>query len=421
VRAAYQEAESGEIQAKPRILFVLHQASGGTPHTNLDLMNALSDRYSPYVLVSDTRNLKLYRHEAGEQPVPVEEWRLNRACHVTEFHRSDYRAAAFEALTGYGFELVHIRHLIGHTFDLPEVATCLNVPVILSFHDFYFSCPTVHLIDDHGKHCGGICTPGHGRCTIPTPRLEQQLPALKHLWIKTWRQQVERMFEHVDVFVTTSRTSKDVYLRSLPGLSERPFRIIEHGRDLPQNHLATPPGDGPIRILIPGNVSTHKGAGFIRDLKKIDSENRLELHFLGRVPDKFQELGISHGTYEREEFDDRVREIRPSFMGIFSIWPETYCHTLTEAWATGVPVLASDIGTLKERITAHGGGWLVDHENPGRAYEQILEIAGKQDEYARELKRANLEGVRSTREMAGDYAELYRMVLSRRRQFKASE
>ena len=416
VRAAYGNVDTGRVWAKPRVLFVLHQAGGGTPYTTQDLMGSLADRYSSYVLVSDVLQLRLFRHEP-EGPVLVEKWNLRRKWQITEFSRPDYRAIVFSLLVKYRFELVHIRHLLGHTFDLPEIAARLRIPVILSFHDFYFSCPTMHLIDDNVKHCGGICTPGHGQCRLPKV-LIGEVPELKHRWLKTWRQHVERMFDHVDAFVTTSFAAKEVYLRSLPGLRNRTFELIEHGRDLEQEHLAALPGEGPIRILIPGNIEIHKGAEFLRRLKQVDAERRLEFHFLGNVIAKFRDLGVLHGPYEREEFNDRVREIRPSFIGIFSIWPETYCHTLTEAWAAGVPVLVSDIGTLRERVKAHGGGWLLDHEDPQSSYERIIEIAGDPAAYAHELERANLRGIRSIKEMSDDYEALYENVIHEHRSFK---
>ena len=41
---------------------------------------------------------------------------------------------------------------------------------------------------------------------------------LKHDWSKTWRRHVERMFDHVNAFVTMSFATKEIYLRSLPVL-----------------------------------------------------------------------------------------------------------------------------------------------------------------------------------------------------------
>lgn len=414
VRGAFESARPGG--AKPRVLFVIHQSRGGTTFTNEDLMNGVSDRYSPYLLVSNVAQLKLFCYDAGG-PVLLEQWNLRGNIQVTEYSRPDYREIVLGMMVRYRFELVHARHLIGHTFDLPKVAARLRVPVVLSFHDFYYSCPTVHLIDDHGKHCGGICTPGFGQCTLPTRRL-RQFPILKHAYLHTWREQVERMFECVDAFVTTSNATKEIYLRSMPALRDRPFGIIEHGRDLEQAHCAVPPAGGPIRILLPGNVNAHKGGNFVRELQRLDAEGRLEFHTLGRVAPDFEDLGINHGLYERHEFNARVREIRPAFMGIFSITPETYCHTLTEAWAAGVPVLASDIGTLRERVKAHGGGWLLDFEDPEGSYRRILEISGDWAEYERELGRADLHGIASVKEMADNFKDLYGTVLRERRSFE---
>lgn len=416
VRGAFEAAEAGEVRVRPRLLYVIHQSHGGTTFTNEDLMRGVSDSYSPYLLVSNVGQLKLFEHGPDGLEL-LEEWDLRGNVEVTEYTRPDYRAIVFDILVRYRFELVHVRHLVGHTFDLPEVAALLGVPVVLSFHDFYFSCPTVHLIDDHGKYCGGVCTPGHGQCALPTKRL-QQFPLLKHAYLGTWREQVQRMFAHVDAFVTTSRTTKEVHLRSLPALGERPFRVIEHGRDLEQASLATRPGKGKVKVLVPGSITAHKGGNFIRALKDVDNEERLEFHFLGRVAADWRDLGVIHGRYQREEFNERVGEISPSFMGIFSIWPETYCHTLTEAWAAGVPVLASDIGTLRERVNDHGGGWLLDFENPEGSYRRILEIAADKEEYDRELRRADLHGIRTVGEMSGEYKDLYETVLGARRRFE---
>ena len=420
VRGAFEAVEAGELRVRPRLLYVIHQSHGGTTFTNEDLMRGVSDQYSPYLLVSNVGQLKLFEHGPDGLEL-LEQWDLRGNVEVTEYTRPDYRAIVFDILVRYRFELVHVRHLVGHTFDLPEVAALLGVPVVLSFHDFYFSCPTVHLIDDHGKYCGGVCTPGSGQCTLPTKRL-QQFPRLKHAYLGAWREQVQRMFGYVDAFVTTSRTTREVHLRSLPALRERPFRVIEHGRDLEQARLATLPEEGRIKILIPGSLnSAHKGANFIRALKEADKDGRLEFHFLGRVAAEWRDLGVIHGRYQREEFNERVAEIRPSFMGIFSIWPETYCHTLTEAWAAGVPVLASDIGTLRERVQDHGGGWLLDYEDPEGSYRRILKISADEEEYGRGLQRADLRGIRTVGEMSGDYKDLYETVLGGRRQFGGPE
>jgi len=42
-----------------------------------------------------------------------------------------------------------------------------------------------------------------------------------------------------------------------------------------------------------------------------------------------------------------------------SVVPETWCHTLTEAWSAGLQVAAFDLGAQAERIRAGGRGFLL--------------------------------------------------------------
>ncbi len=417
VADAFDQAKAGRWDPRTRILFVLHKGGGGTPATNLDLMRGLADRYACHVLISDTRTLSLSRLE-GDRLVEMNHWPLARRWRITDVTLPDYRAVVVQVLREHAIELVHVRHLLGHTLDLPTVAHALGVPVVMSFHDFYLSCPTLHLLDDQDRYCGGVCTPGQGSCRIPTKRLDET-PHLKHAWVHTWRQHVAATLRSVDHFVTTSEHTRSTHQRSFPQLEHAPFDVIEHGRDLPRGlRLGKPPvPGGRIRILIPGNLGVHKGSRLIRALKALDASDRLDLHFLGETTSELGDCGTSHGTYERDALLEAVGRIQPAFIGIFSIWPETYCHTLTEAWAAGVPVLASDIGALQERLNRHGGGWLVDYQHPERAYAQILAAADDPEDYALQLRRATLDGVRSSSQMADDYDRLYGDVVRRRRVF----
>ena len=61
---------------------------------------------------------------------------------------------------------------------------------------------------------------------------------LKHDWPKVWRRYVQRMFDHVDAFVTTTFATKEVYLRSLPLLRDRRFEVIRAG--IPRSGTAAP-------------------------------------------------------------------------------------------------------------------------------------------------------------------------------------
>ena len=122
-----------------------------------------------------------------------------------------------------------------------------------------------------------------------------------------------------------------------------------------------------------------KGSEIIKSIKRYDVDSKLEFHFLGNCHDGIDEIGINHGTFERDDFFLRVKEIKPSFIGIFSIWPETFCHTLTEAWNCGIPVLGSNLGVIQDRILKEKGGWILNIDSPKCMYDKILEIAQQAD------------------------------------------
>jgi glycosyltransferase involved in cell wall biosynthesis len=309
---------------------------------------------------------------------------------------------------------MHIRHLFKHTFDAPRIARDRELPVVMSFHDHYFICPTIHLLDDRGRYCAGECTPGPGIC--PTVRAGS-IPVLKHAFVYQWREDVEAALAGVAAFVTSSEYSRAIHRRILNVTRQRPFEVIEHGRDLAQYRgLATQPRPGgPVRILVPGHLDRHKGADLIAAMHELDHAGRLAFHFLGDVPKRYRDLGVMHGAYERESLAAYVRQIQPSFVGVFSATGESYSHAMTEAWAAGVPVLATDLGAQAERVRLHGGGFVISHDDAALALSQVLEAADDTHAYLREAARASADDLASVSEMAARYRALYRDVLERRR------
>jgi len=323
----------------------------------------------------------------------------------------------FNVLVNLNISVVHIRHLVSHTFDLPKLADAMGIPVILSFHDFYFLCPSVQLVNGEGVYCSAECTSCKKICTSPYGWISQDVSDLRK-FIPKWRKEVSKMLSFCKGFVTTSPFVKELHCKVYLSLRLSDFRIIEHGRDFESPdtmNMSVKPAHGEkIKILILGNIDYHKGGDFIQKLKKFDKNNRLEFHFLGRLRQKYREarIGIDHGQYSRDELPSLVEAVKPSFAGIFSIWPETYCHTLSEVWAFGIPTFVSDIGVLRERVLKTGGGWLLDFNDPKSAYEKILEVASNPKEYARVKAAIDRITMRTIADMAFDYKVMYLDVMN---------
>ncbi len=77
------------------------------------------------------------------------------------------------------------------------------------------------------------------------------------------------------------------------------------------------------------------------------------------------------GLYEREELPGLLDRYCIDIVCILPILSETYCYTLSEAVARGIPVIATDIGALGDRVKSMNCGWLVSPQN---TYTETLDI-----------------------------------------------
>ncbi|RMH21259.1 MAG: glycosyltransferase [Acidobacteria bacterium] len=404
--------------ALPRLLFVLQDAEGGVQETHRDLMAALHGNFACLVLSGSLHRLRLARYDGGGGELEIlRTWWLRRSWSQRRFRHPEHREIYRRVLAEAAPDVVHVRHLLGHSLDLFDLCRERRLPLVLSVHDFYLACPSVHLLDGEGRYCGGRCTPSRGQCRLPIAWLDD-LPVLKEGHLEAWRRAIAGVLSGVDGFVTTSEGARRLFCRIYPQVPPEAVQVIEHGRDFaPCPPVAVPPAaGGRVRLLAPGNLAYHKGSDVLRRLIELDraAADRLELHVLGRAPAELAAVAVCHGPYKRDAFAERARAIAPSFAILVSLWPETYCHTLSEAWSVGLPALVSDLGALRERLLAHGGGWLLPAGDVEASYRRILEILDDGEAYRRQQALAHVRDLPSVAAMGRAYAAIYRRLLHRR-------
>ena len=139
-------------------------------------------------------------------------------------------------------------------------------------------------------------------------------------------------------------------------------------------------------------------------------------HILGTLHQDFEhampENVVVHGAYQRGDFQRHVAEIKPHMGAVLSIWPETWCHTLTELWAAGLPVLGFNTGAVGERLQQSGAGWLAETISPAAMAHTLLH-ASQPDVWRQavaQVENWQKNGQRSCAEMAGDYWQLYNRI-----------
>ena len=397
---------------KRNILFVLHEkigTVGGAGFFNMDIIKNLPDKYNPFILTSDGEDVELWNAKNNLEKISNYELGFDTNFSVIDndsnfISGDDFESIFFndslaviydEILSKLNITLVHINHLINHSFDLINILIKNSIPFLVNLHDFYYICPSIHLVDKNCQYCkfncsecGGILTDG----SISNAKI-----------LDKWQELSQNLLKNSQANIAPTKSVIDLYTKAYPEIDN--FKIIEHGVNVNKSSFKPVLTSGPIKILVPGHISPHKGSLLIRQLKQLDKNNNLEFHFIGTSIPNLNKYGISHGKYDRNDFNGLVEKIKPSFSLILSACPETYSFTLTESWMAGLPVIASDLGALKERIELAGGGWLVDYSNLDDVYKLIIGI--DQNNYENKLADISDMKFKDLNKMCDEYIALY--------------
>ena len=375
------KTSQSEPIVKPKILFVISTRTGGTPKTNYDLMRSLKDIYDCYVLACNSKLIEIMRADDKDYKV-IEKIHLKDPVNFSTHRSFEYEQTVRNIIYKYNIDLLHIRHIAWHSLKLPQIAKDMGISVIKSFHDFYAVCPSVNLVNENGElFIDGL---DHG-VNNPLWHDETVTPMTPSM-LTAWKQRMTEALSYCDQFITTCESAKEIILNNLPGLKHIPFTVIPHGRDF--NSYTEPKKSIPeniINVLVPGNITLTKGKELIKEIKALDKDNNINFHILGTCDKDLLDVVTYHGKYHRDDFSNKVKMINPDISAIFSIWPETYCHTLTESWASGLPVIGLSYGAVEKRITQHGAGWLVQN-NALECYEKLISLCNNPTEAEAKLK-----------------------------------
>lgn len=421
-----------EVQQKGvvRLLYVLSVQSGGTPQTNQDLMTALLSRTDTqiecFVLRCFGVHMVLYLFQSGIY-VPLERYQLTAPVPAFPHLLAECDAQTKQWLANYRIDLIHVRHSAWQSLGLMDVACQLDIPVLYSFHDYYAVCPSVKLLDENDQFCAGRCTQSAGECRQELWEADAIKP-LKHASVYLWQQQFAGALGLCSGFLTTTTQVRDIMWDIFPALQSKLFEVIPHGRhfDTLADLAVAPCAGEPLRVVLPGHIARSKGGSLLHQLARDKRLQHVEWHVLGTLEaesgKKMQEGHtaqwpeniIVHGPYRRDEFNQHIAYIRPHLGAVLSIWPETWCHTLTELWAAGLPVVGFDLGAVGERLKETGAGWVAE-DCSVESVASILVKAHQQGEWLtvkEKVAKWQSSGQRSCMNMADEYWRFYQGFLS---------
>jgi glycosyltransferase involved in cell wall biosynthesis len=153
----------------------------------------------------------------------------------------------------------------------------------------------------------------------------------------------------------------------------------------------TPSVGGPVHVAVLGGIGLHKGYLTLLDVARYADEHDLPLRFVvfGETSNHGAFRRLSNidvtGVYAHDALPSLVRGTECTVAAFFSVWPETFSYTLSEAIALGLYPVSFDLGAPSERIRAFGHGSLVPKEASPKAICEALIAAGHAPRSAEEL------------------------------------
>jgi glycosyltransferase involved in cell wall biosynthesis len=340
----------------PVILMVTHSAGGGVRRH----INGLIERYrdsARFLLLQGTeRGTALWVPSLPDHPVlrlPAD--RLNDLLTV---------------LRSTNLSRIHIHHLLRMDMDIRALVHRLGVPFDVTVHDYYAICPQVNLLrGDDGLYCG---EPGPAACNACIA--DQSSHGARD--IISWRRDLAWQFIDADRVICPSENVKRRLGRY--GLAERAF-VVPHEQQTQTIWNTRLPAFSmpPLRIALLGVLANHKGARAVAEVAEAAAPGTVQIHLIGHLEDRFpkpaRKLIKATGRYRDSELPALLRRIDPHVIWLPSSAPETYSYTLSAAIATGLPIVATDIGSFTERLAGRPYTWLVDHRTSAKDWLAVFD------------------------------------------------
>ena len=384
---------------------------GGTQFHLRDLVRYFRYHYNVLVLSRDRDGLRLTLYEDQTScslrlflPGPA----LGR-----QFSAAAYARVYGFLLDFFQVELLHVHHTMDLSLSIYEEAHQRQIPICLTEHDYYYVCPRIKLLCNRQQRDRTGCN----ECL----QLAFGLPKGRD-YIAEWQEASERILGKCRIIFAPSAAARDVYAAFFPETASR-IEVIEHGvtvpEELPAELAPVQPIEAghPFRVAFIGGLTREKGSQLILDVLRRPAEN-IEWHIFGGIDDPElanhqQENLVKYGWYQQDQIVQLLRDNRIDLVCILSLWQETYCYTLTEALMAGVPVLASDLGALGERVQRLQCGWTVP--GPLQAADVAARIAGiaaAGTDYEKTLQRVKNLKFKTVAAMNQEYRRNYKNLLA---------
>ena len=261
-------------------------------------------------------------------------------------------------------DVVHLHNTYHHLS--PSILGPLarrRIPAVMTLHDYKLACPTYRFLDK-GEVCQA-CLGGHFTQAVRRRCKDGSLASSAAMAAELAIHTALRAYRHVQLFVCPSRFMAG--RMAAAGVFPDRLRWVPHFvLPTPERGVETPDS-----VVFAGRLSPEKGVDtVIEAIGRIDARVRLDV--AGDGPDRRRLEGLAARAGERRvRFLGRVDAATVDSLvtdavavALPSRWYENQPLIVLEAFARGVPVVASDLGGTPELVRHGTDGFLVPPDDP---------------------------------------------------------
>lgn len=312
------------------------------------------------------------------------------------------------------FDIVHFHLLYRLSTRLPVITKELRIPSVATLHDYWLLCAMGHLLDTKGRECTGPESPE--KCAACFNGFEKQPSGEVVTFFRERISAAKSGYEAIDINFSPSSFLADCHARY--GFTRPEILPLGWIPVLPSAHLKT--DKAPIVFGYLGQIIGRKGLDILLAASARIQHENWEIRIYGEVyqSDYFAPLYEFIRNHTRIHYcgpfcsTDLERLYADIDVAVVPSRRENYPLTVLEALSAKVPVIATDVGGVREIMLDGMDGLIVPPNDPDAlcaAIERFIatpEMASKM--------RSTIRNVKTIKESASEYERVYRFLTAER-------